>query len=109
MQRRLVLDVDSVNVDLPDVDQELDQLRTLDGIDEAGSTKMIGTVYIGPGSHKALDDVLKRDMKCIGRPQSTFKENKDRTGPRSAAIFKPEVHPPVVNKLSVQQDEQQLK
>ena len=109
MQRRLVLDIDSVNVDLPDVDQELDQLRTLDGIDEAGSTKMIGTVYIGPGSHKALDDVLKRDMKCIGRPQSTFKENKDRTGPRSAAIFKPEVYPRSKLMKCPEQEEQQVK
>ena len=69
MQRRLVLDVDSVNVDLPDVDQELDQLRTLDGIDEAGSTKMIGTVYISPGSHKTLDDVLKRASYAMVDPK----------------------------------------
>ena len=59
MQRRLVLDVDSVDVDFADVDQELDQLRALDGVDETSSAEVVGTVNVGTGANQALHDVLE--------------------------------------------------
>ena len=69
VQGRLVLDVNGVDVDLADVDQELDQLRTLDGVDEASSSEVVGTVHVGSCSNQALHDVLefiKRNINiCI--------------------------------------------
>ena len=59
MQRRLVLDVDSVDVDFTDVDQELDQLRALDGVDETSSAEVVGPVNVGTGANQALHDVLE--------------------------------------------------
>ena len=59
MQRRLVLDVDSVDVDFADVDQELDQLRALDGVDETSSAEVVGPVNVGTGANQALHDVLE--------------------------------------------------
>jgi hypothetical protein len=59
VKSRLVLDVHGVDVDPPHVDQELDQLRTLDRIDQAGPAEVIGTVNVGAGSNQTSDNVLK--------------------------------------------------
>ncbi len=54
----LVLDVHGVDVDLSHVDEEPDELRTLDRVDEARAAKVIGSVYIGTGSDQTSNNVL---------------------------------------------------
>jgi hypothetical protein len=59
VKSRLVLDVHGVDVDPSHVDQELDQLRTLDRVDQAGAAEVIGTVNVRAGSNQTSDNVLK--------------------------------------------------
>ena len=58
VKSRLVLDVHGVDVDLSHVDEEPDELRTLDRVDEARAAKVIGSVYIGTGSDQTSNNVL---------------------------------------------------
>jgi hypothetical protein len=63
VKSRLVLDVHGVDVDPPHVDQELDQLRTLDRVDQAGAAEVVGSVNVGAGSNQTSDNVLKWKKK----------------------------------------------
>ena len=69
----LCIDIDAT------VDEELDQLGTLNRVDETSASKVIGLLNVGARSDQTLDDLEVRSVEAVAH-DVTCASDRGRTG-----------------------------